>query len=212
MANIKISELPLGIPDANYIIPATNSARNTTEKLTIASILNLITPDGSLETYDATSNFPLSGDLNTLYVATNTGQLFKWDGAFYYEAGPRGASTGFHGTQHDSDGIDPIPLTEYNVPQFTSNTNNLNHLNRDILYITADANNRELTGLLSPAFCCVKLLVNISSTNTIIIDNQSTNSDPANRFLIYTGSDYYLLPGQSLSLLYSTDAMRWRVL
>jgi len=55
MANIKISELPLGIPDANYIIPATNSAGNTTEKLTISSILNLITPDGLLETYDAIS-------------------------------------------------------------------------------------------------------------------------------------------------------------
>jgi hypothetical protein len=170
-----------------------------------------ISPD-EIEEYATTSNFPASGNANVLYVATNTGQLFKWDDSVYYEAGPQGASTGTHGTQHDSDGIDPIPLTEYNVPQFTSNTNNLNHLNKDILYITADANNRELTGLLAPAFCCVKLLVNISSTNTIIIDNQSTNSDPANRFLIYTGADYYLLPGQSLSVLYSTEATRWRVL
>jgi hypothetical protein len=165
-----------------------------------------------IEEYAATTNFPASGDLNILYMSTNTAQIFKWDGEVYYEAGPQGASTGTHGTQHDSDGIDPIPLTEYNVPQFTANTNNLNHLNKDILYITADANNRELTGLLAPTFCCVKLLVNISSTNTIIIDNQSTNSDPANRFLIYTGADYYLLPGQSLSVLYSTEAMRWRVL
>jgi hypothetical protein len=165
-----------------------------------------------IEEYATTSNFPAAGNSSILYIATDTGQIYKWDGAFYYEAGPRGASTGFHGVQHDSDGIDPIPLTEYNVPQFTANTNNLNHLNKDILYITADANNRELTGLLAPTFCCVKLLVNISSTNTIIIDNQSTNSDPANRFLIYTGADYYLLPGQSLSVLYSTEAMRWRVL
>ena len=170
-----------------------------------------ISPD-EIEEYAGTSNFPTSGNLNILYVATNTGQLYKWDGEVYYEAGPQGASTGTHGTQHKSDGSDPVPLTEYNVPQFTENTNNLNHLNKDILYITADANNRELSGLLAPSFCCVKLLVNISSTNTIIIDNQSTNSDPANRFLNYTGADYYLLPGQSLSVLYSTEAMRWRIL
>lgn len=165
-----------------------------------------------IEEYAATSNFPASGNLNILYVATDTAQLYKWDGEVYYEAGPQGASTGTHGTQHESDGSDPLSLTEYNVPEFTANTNNLNHLNKDILYITADANNRELTGLLAPTFCCVKLLVNISSTNTIIIDNQSTNSDPANRFLNYTGSDYYLLPGRSLSVLYSTEAMRWRIL
>jgi hypothetical protein len=170
-----------------------------------------ISPD-EIEEYSATTSFPASGNLNILYVATDTGQIFKWDGEVYYEAGPQGASTATHGTQHETDGSDPIPLTEYNVPQFTSNTNNLNHLNKDILYITADVNNRELTGLLAPTFCCVKLLVNISSTNTIIIDHQSTNSDPANRFLNYTGSDYYLLPGQSLSVLYSTEAMRWRIL
>jgi hypothetical protein len=170
-----------------------------------------ISPD-EIEEYSTTSNFPASGDANILYIANNTAQMFKWDGEVYYEAGPQGADTGSHSIKHMSDNIDPIPLTEYNVPQFTSNTNNLNHLNKDVLYITADANNRELTGLLAPSFCCVKLLVNTSSTNTIIVDNQSTNSDPANRFLIYTGSDYYLLPGQSLSLLYSTEAMRWRVL
>jgi hypothetical protein len=197
---------------SNLLVAGSGINLNYNDNANTLTINNTsISPD-EIEEYATTSNFPASGNANVLYVATNTGQLFKWDDSVYYEAGPQGASTGTHGTQHDSDGVDPIPLTEYNVPQFTSNTNNLNHLNRDILYITADANNRELTGLLAPAFCCVKLLVNISSTNTIIIDNQSTNSDPANRFLIYTGSDYYLLPGQSLSVVYSTDAMRWRVL
>jgi hypothetical protein len=165
-----------------------------------------------IEEYATTSNFPAAGNSSILYIATDTGQIYKWDGAFYYEAGPRGASTGFHGTQHDSDGIDPIPLTEYIVPQLSANTNNLAHNNKDVLYLDADANNRELTGLVAPTFCVVKLLINISSTNTIIIGNQSTNSDPSNRFLVYTGADYYLLPGQSLSVLYSTEATRWRVL
>jgi hypothetical protein len=201
----RVSNLLIG---GSGIVLNYNDSSNT---LTINSTSTVSGAD-EIEEYATTSNFPASGNANIIYVATNTGQLFKWDGEFYYEAGPQGASTGIHGTQHDSDGIDPIPLTEYNVPQFTANTNNLNHLNKDILYITADANNRELTGLLAPTFCCVKLLVNISSTNTIIINNQSTNSDPANRFLIYTGADYYLLPGQSLSVVYSTEATRWRVL
>ena len=197
---------------SNLLIGGSGISLTYDDNLNTLTINNTsISPD-EIEEYSTTSNFPASGDANILYIANNTAQMFKWDGEVYYEAGPQGADTGSHSIKHMSDNIDPIPLTEYNVPQFTSNTNNLNHLNKDVLYITADANNRELTGLLAPSFCCVKLLVNTSSTNTIIVDNQSTNSDPANRFLIYTGADYYLLPGQSLSLLYSTEAMRWRVL
>ena len=164
-----------------------------------------------LAEYDTTSLFPASGNLNFIYVANNTGQLYKWDGAAYYEVGPRGPTTGSHASQHTTDGSDPIALKEYVVPQFTSNTNNLDHLNKDILYISADANNRELTGLVAPSFCCAKLLINISSTNTIILDNQSTNSTPANRFLSYTGNDFYILPGYSVSLIYDTNAARWRI-
>jgi hypothetical protein len=165
-----------------------------------------------IEEYAATSNFPASGDLNILYIATDTAQIFKWDGSVYYEAGPQGASTATHGYQHKSDSTDPVPLTEYLVPQFTSNTNNLVHNNKDILYLDADANNRELSGLIAPSFCVAKVLVNISSTNTIILDHQSINSDPSNRFIIYTGADYYLLPGYSVSIVYDTNASRWRVL
>lgn len=183
-----------------------NDGSNT---LTITN--NSISPD-EIEEYITTSGFPPSGDLNTLYVATNTAQIFKWDGEVYYEAGPQGASTGSHAVQHTTDNSDPIPLKEYIVPQFTSNTNNLAHNNKDILYISADANNRELSGLIAPSFCVAKLLVNISSTNTIILDHQSTNSDPSNRFIIYTGSDYYLLPGYSVSIVYDTNASRWRAL
>jgi hypothetical protein len=179
------------------------------DTLTINNIS--ISPD-EIEEYIATSGFPASGDLNTVYIATDTAQIFKWDGEVYYEAGPQGASTGSHATQHTSDSSDPIPLKEYSVPTLTANTNNLAHNNKDILYLDSDANNRELSGLIAPNFCVAKMLVNLSSTNTIILKFQSTNSDPSNRFIVYTGSDYYLLPGYSISVLYDTNAARWRVL
>ncbi|NBT57152.1 hypothetical protein EBT16_00050 [bacterium] len=213
------STLKIGNGSADVISYSTNETLNVVgsgkTSVNYNDATNTITigsPQTAIEEYNTTSNFPATGDSSILYIATDTGQIYKWDGAFYYEAGPRGASTGFHGTQHKTDGTDPIPLAEYIVPQLTSNVNNLAHDNKDVLYLSSDANNRELTGLLAPTFSCIKLLVNISPTNTIVIDNQSTNSDPANRFLSYTGSDYYLLPGQSLSVLYSTDTMRWRIL
>jgi hypothetical protein len=165
-----------------------------------------------IEEYATTANFPAVGKSYILYVATDTGQFYKWDGSFYYEHGPLGSATATHGDQHKSDNSDPIALTEYIVPEFTTNTNNLAHNNKNILYISADIDNRELSGIIAPTFCVIKLLVNTSSTNTIVLKNQSIDSDPSNRFLIYTGSDYSLSPLRSVYILYDTNATRWRLL
>ena len=218
-------------PSGNYsIVGHTHTASNITDFNTATS--GLLTPYALLSSgnfnnlfvggvpvigdpileYNTTADFPAVGDTNILYLALNRGQFYKWDGAVYYEAGPQGASTGTHAGQHKTNGSDPITLVEYVVPVFSANANNLVHNNRDVLYLDGDANNRELSGMVAPAFSCTKLLVNIDASYTIIIKHQSTNSDPANRFLNYTGVDYYLLPGQSLSVLYDTNASRWRVL
>ena len=165
-----------------------------------------------LAEYATSANFPASGNESLIYVANNTGQLYKWDGATYYEIGPRGQSTANHGNQHETDGTDPVPLVEYIVPTFSDNVNDLDHLNKDVLYLNADANNRELTGLVAPSFCCIKTLVNLSDTNTIILDNQSINSSPGNRFLSYTGADFNLSPLRSVNVLYDTNNSRWRIL
>lgn len=163
-----------------------------------------------IEEYNTTANFPAVGNTSILYVANNTGQIYKWDGAFYYETGPQGANTGSHSDQHKTNSTDPIALVEYSVPSLTTDTNDLAHNNSDILYLDSDTNNRNLSGLVAPNFCCVKTLINISSTNTIIINNQSTNSIPANRIITSSGSDFNLLPLQKLTLLYSTVSSRWR--
>lgn len=41
-----------------------------------------------IEEYNTTANFPAVGNTSILYVANNTGQIYKWDGAFYYETAP----------------------------------------------------------------------------------------------------------------------------
>jgi hypothetical protein len=165
-----------------------------------------------IEQYSDFSFFPASGDANIIYLEVDEGRFYKWNGTVYYEIGPEAPDMVDHGVSHQSNGSDPIPLVEYSVPQLTANTNNLNHTDKDVLYLDADSNNRELSGLTSPSFCTTKSLINISSTNTIVLKNQSSNSDPSNRFLIYTGSDYSLLPLRSINILYDTNASRWRLL
>lgn len=43
MADVKISQLPAGTANANAVVPATNAAGTTTQKITLGAIANLYT-------------------------------------------------------------------------------------------------------------------------------------------------------------------------
>jgi len=189
----------------------TNSVLKIGDGSTAWSSLSGVSKD-EIEEYVLTTNLPSSGNINTVYRTTDDGRIYQWTGSTYAELGPDTSTTGAHASQHQSNGTDPIPLVEYVVSQLSANTNNLAHNNSDILYLTTNSNNLQLTGLVAPAFCCVKLIVNLNASNSIVLTHQSTNSDPANRFISYTASNYSLLAGYSISALYDTASARWRLL
>ena len=163
-----------------------------------------------LAEYDSTSLFPSVGSVNVLYRATDSARLYQWTGSTYAEIGPDSLTTGAHASQHYANGSDPILNIVSRPAVLTANVNNYPHNNADILILDASAN-RIITGLAAAADGTVKLLIN-KSLFTLTIDNQDSNSNPENRFLVPFGSDYFLQPGYSITVVYDSDALRWRVL
>jgi hypothetical protein len=163
-----------------------------------------------LAEYETTSGFPSVGSANVLYRATDSARLYQWTGATYAEIGPDSLTTGSHASQHYTNGSDPIINIVSRPSVLNSNVNNYAHNNADILILDADAN-RIITGLASAVDGAVKLIIN-KSLFTITIDHQDTNSNPENRFIVPFGSDYVLQPGYSITVVYDSDALRWRVL
>lgn len=163
-----------------------------------------------LAEYDSTSLFPVSGSTNVLYRATDSGRLYQWTGSVYAEIGPDSVNVGSHAAQHSTNGTDPIPNIVYRPTALSASVNNYSHNNADILLIDSSAS-YNITGLISATDGAIKLLVN-KSLYTLVIKNQDTNSSANNRFLVPFGSDYNLLAGYSLTVVYDSDASRWRVL
>lgn len=160
--------------------------------------------------YETTSGFPAVGSVNVLYRATDSARLYQWTGTTYAEIGPDSLTTGSHASQHYSNGSDPVLRTISRPTILSSSVNNYSHNNADTLLIDSGAS-YNITGLVSAADGNIKYIVN-KSLYTLIIVNQSINSNPENRFLIPTGSNYNLLAGYSIRVLYDNDALRWRVL
>lgn len=163
-----------------------------------------------LAEYDSTSLFPATGSINVLYRATDSGRLYQWTGSVYAEIGPDNVNIGSHGSQHASNGSDPIPNIVSRPAVLTSNVNNYAHNNADILILDASAN-IVITGLAAATDGNVKLIIN-KSLFTITLDHQDVSSNPENRFLVPFGSDYVLQAGYSITLVYDADSLRWRVL
>lgn len=168
-----------------------------------------ISPD-EVEEYVTFTNLPASGNINILYRTTDDGRLYQWSGSVYAEIGPDSVTTGSHASQHYTNGIDPILNIVSRPATLTATVNNYAHNNADIIYLNADAN-RIITGLAAAADGSVKLLIN-TSLYTITLDHQDSASNPENRFMVPFGSDYVLQPGYSITVVYDSNALRWRVL
>lgn len=119
--------------------------------------------------------FPVTGAQSSIYIADDTNLIYKWDGAQYVllradaviweqEINAQLLSTIFH--------------NNWNPSGFT---------NADVIYITTDNANRQITGMQAPVAGekIVKILVNNNTNNwSLRILNQSGLSLPANRFFI----------------------------
>jgi hypothetical protein len=93
--------------------------------------------------------------------------------------------------------------------QITANTNNyapVGAANAVTWMINTDAS-RNITGIANPTAGRVIILTNNGAFN-IVLKNEDANSTAANRFALI--GDLYLQPNMSISLVYDSNAGRWR--
>lgn len=76
------------------------------------------------------------------------------------------------------------------------------------LRIDGGAADRNITGLATGAAGRIVTLVNVGSTNKIVLKNQSSSSTAANRFLM--AADVTLEPNNAVALKYDGTDSRWR--
>lgn len=78
--------------------------------------------------------------------------------------------------------------------------------------IDGGAADRNITGLTAPASgSSIVTLVNIGTTNNLVLKHQSGSSSATNRFLNGGGTDITLTPGSLAACWYDTTTTRWRV-
>lgn len=112
----------------------------------------------------------------------------------------------YSGGQGQSASISPSTLSgdvnDYN-PTGLSTTN--------FVRINGGAADRNITGLQAPSLSGVVTLVNVGTTNNLVLKNQSGSSSATNRFLTAGGTDVTLTPGASAACWYDPTTTRWRV-
>lgn len=69
-----------------------------------------------------------------------------------------------------------------------------------------------ITGIAAPSTARVVTIVNASTDYLLWLENQNTASAAANRLMLPDGFPAFLMPGDTITLLYDLTAGRWRVL
>ena len=220
MADVKISQLPAGTAAANAVVPATNAAGTTTEKITLGAIAALgggppashahgnVTNDGKIGT---TSGLPVvtgsAGVLQAGSFGTGSGTVCQGNDARLSDSRTPTA----HESSHRTGGADPIANVVTSPSQITANQNDYNPGTGDIFRLDANAA-RDITGVLAGSDGQAILLVNIGS-HAITLKHQSASSSANNRVVVPWAGDYVMAAdGGAALLVYFTAANRWRVI
>jgi hypothetical protein len=156
--------------------------------------------------YVAVSGFPASGNSNFLYRSTDDGRIYQWTGNFYAEVGPDSGATGSATYVQSS----TVVNSGYYPSALTGNVNNYAHNDADIVYLSSTGA-YSITGLTSSSANNIKLLINTSSY-TLTLTHQDSNSSASNRFIVPFASGYYVDSGYSVTAVYDSNASRWRLL
>lgn len=101
----------------------------------------------------------------------------------------------------------------YTVTQFTSNVTNLVLTAALRYYVTSDAEYRHLSSIAPGTNPNGRTIyIRNAGDYTILIDNESTDdATEANRIVTTTGNYYFLMPGHTACLVYSSSLERWCV-
>ena len=208
MPDVKISELPSGTANVSAVVPATNAAGTTTQKVTLGSIRDLPHTHAIADvTGLQTAIDGKAGATHTHAISDVTGLQAALDGK--QASGSYAAST--HASQHQTGGADAIANVVTSPSQLTADQNNYNPGSGDIFRLDASAA-RNITGVVAGTNGQAILLVNTGS-HAITLKHQSTSSTEANRLVVPWAGDYSMAAnGGAALLIYFTALSRWRVI
>lgn len=221
MPDVKISELPAGTANASAVVPATNAAGTTTEKITLGAIAALgggppashahgnVTNDGKI---GSTSGLPVktgtAGVLEAGAFGTSAGQFCQGNDERLSDA----RTPTSHASTHQTGGADAVNNVVVTPAEITANSNDYNPGTGDIFRLTANAA-RNITGIVAGTSGQAILLVNVDSTDAITIKHDSADSTAGNRILVPWSGDYVLAAnGGAVVLIYDATASRWRAI
>lgn len=106
---------------------------------------------------------------------------------------------------------DQMIITPFSYTTVGVNTNNL-AINSSNVFINPSANSDALTGILGANMNGLQLtLVNIHTTNTLILKNNSSNSSTGNKLFSTNGADIIVSPKERVTLVYDTSISGYRM-
>lgn len=242
MADVKISALPSGSANANAVVPATNAAGTTTQKVTLGAIANLYTlptatgsvlggvkigsgvtiTDGVISVSSYTLPNATVSTLGGVIVGTGLGVSTGTVSVTY------GTGSGTACQGNDARLSDSRTPTSHASTHQTGGADAVANVVNSPSQITADQNDytlpsadivrldssaaKNITGFAAGSSGQAIVLVNVGSY-AITIKHQSTSSSAANRVVVPWAGDYVLdASGGSAVLVYDGTTSRWRVL
>ena len=197
MPDVKISQLPAGTANASAVVPATNAAGTTTEKLTLSAILAL--------QHNHSGN-----DITSGTVAAARLEAHNHSGSEITSGTIAAARLGAHASGHQTGGADAIANVVSSPSQLTADQNDYALPTADIVRLSASAA-RNVTGFVAGSSGQALLLVNVGSF-AITLKHQSTSSSAANRLVVPWAGDYVMdANGGAALVIYDATTQRWRV-
>lgn len=212
MPDVKISALPAGTANASAVVPATNAAGTTTEKITLGAIRDLPHGHGNVTSAGAigsTANLPVitttSGVLTTGTFGTAANSFCQGNDSRLSDARTPTA----HQSTHQTGGSDALLNVVVSPSQITADQNDYSPGTGDIFRLDSSAA-KNITGIVAGGAGQAILLINIGSY-AITLKHQSTSSTAGNRIIVPWAGDYVLdASGGAAVLVYDSTTSRWR--
>lgn len=95
---------------------------------------------------------------------------------------------------------------------FTTKQNDLSVSSATTIARWSGAGSTGITGIAAPSTARVLTIVNASTDYLLWLENENTASSAANRLMLPDGFPAFLMPGDTITLLYDVTTARWRVL